>query len=64
MFFFVFFWGGGGGYSIPVHRLELNSLSAIPGNKCGHDNTFVCFLEFKIFLWVLCIHTPVQIVAE
>ena len=30
--------------SIPLHRLELISFSAPPGNKCCHGNTFFLFL--------------------
>ena len=47
-------------FSIPLHRLELISFSATPGNKCchGHGNTFLCFLGLKIFLRYLCIPNP------
>ena len=43
--------------SIPLHKLELISFSATPGNKCCHGST-LCFLNLKIFLWVLCIPNP------
>ena len=31
-------------HSITLHRLELISFLAIPGNKCCHGNTFLLFL--------------------
>ena len=50
-----------------IHNLEIEkkcgmamyiSFSATPGNKCCHGNTFFCFLDSRILLWVLCFPYP------